>query len=464
MNRLFVLLGILNFALHAVDEPIKPLALHPDNPHYLLFRGKPTILITSGEHYGAVLNLDFNQARYLDTLQKDGLNLTRTFSGIYCEPENVFKIKGNTLAPAAGRLICPWARSTVPGYKNGGDKFDLDKWDDAYFARLKEFIGSAGKRGIVVEVVLFCPFYEDSMWLLSPLHPANNINNTPQADRKEVWALKHDALTAIQDKMARKFVEELKDFDNFYFEICNEPYFGGVTLDFQKHISETIVEAEKNSLAKHLIAQNIANGKAKVDKPNPAVSIFNFHYATPPDTVGMNYALNKVIADDETGFKGVADFTYRREAWNFILAGGGIFDNLDYSFSVGHESGDFQYPKEQPGGGSKNYRAQLRVLTDFIHGFDFVKMSPDSTSLKSVGPQGVSARVLSQPGKQYAIYVHGGKKAELKIDFPAGNYSVRWINTQSGTGQIDELKHAGGEAVLNSPDYDEDVALRIISK
>jgi hypothetical protein len=28
----------------------EPLALHPKNPHYFLFRGKPAILVTSGEH------------------------------------------------------------------------------------------------------------------------------------------------------------------------------------------------------------------------------------------------------------------------------------------------------------------------------------------------------------------------------------------------------------------------------
>src|SRR5438093_3416671 len=85
----------------------KRLALHPRNPHYFLFRGKPTILITSGEHYGAVLNLDFDFVRYLDALQADGLNLTRTFSGAYVEPQGAFKIAGNTLAPAPGRFICP---------------------------------------------------------------------------------------------------------------------------------------------------------------------------------------------------------------------------------------------------------------------------------------------------------------------------------------------------------------------
>ena len=62
-----------------------PLALHPENPHYFLFRGKPTVLVTSGEHYGAVLNLDFDYVRYLDALAADGLNLTRPFSGTYRE-------------------------------------------------------------------------------------------------------------------------------------------------------------------------------------------------------------------------------------------------------------------------------------------------------------------------------------------------------------------------------------------
>ena len=49
----------------------EPIALHPANRHYLLFRGRPTILITSGEHYGAVLNRDFDYVRYLDTLRDD---------------------------------------------------------------------------------------------------------------------------------------------------------------------------------------------------------------------------------------------------------------------------------------------------------------------------------------------------------------------------------------------------------
>ena len=96
------------------------------------------MLIGSTEHYGAVLNLDFDYAKYLDALQAAGLNLTRTFTGAYVEPEGAFKIDKNTLAPASGRLICPWARSDQPGYINGGNKFDVTKWDAAYLSRLSQ--------------------------------------------------------------------------------------------------------------------------------------------------------------------------------------------------------------------------------------------------------------------------------------------------------------------------------------
>src|SRR5690348_7560741 len=80
-----------------------PLAQDPENPHYFLFRGKPTLVITSGEHYGALLNLDFDYVKYLATLARDGLNGTRTWSGAYCEPDDAFSIAHNTLAPLAGR-------------------------------------------------------------------------------------------------------------------------------------------------------------------------------------------------------------------------------------------------------------------------------------------------------------------------------------------------------------------------
>ena len=316
------------------------LSLHPDNSHYFLFRGQPTIIITSGEHYGAVLNLDFNYAAYLTELQTRGLNGTRTFTGAYFEPQGAFNITDNTLAPANGRYIGPWMRTGVPGATHGVYKFDLTKLNDTYFARLRDFVREAGRRGIIVEMNLFCPFYEEVQWNLSPMNSVNNVNDAGKIGRTNVYTLDgNGGLLPFQDALVRRVVLELNQFDNVYYEICNEPYFGGVMLDWQRHISQTIVDAERNLPNKHLISQNIANGAQPINSPDPNVSIFNFHYAAPPDAVRMNYHLNKVIGDNETGFRGTNDLPYRREAWEFITAGGGLFNNLDYSFTVHHPAG-----------------------------------------------------------------------------------------------------------------------------
>ena len=93
-----ILLCATAFACDTRDRNT-PITLHPDNPHYFRYQGKPTVLITSAEHYGAVINLDFDYIRYLETLAADNLNLTRVFTGPYVEPAGAFKIEKNTLAP-----------------------------------------------------------------------------------------------------------------------------------------------------------------------------------------------------------------------------------------------------------------------------------------------------------------------------------------------------------------------------
>jgi hypothetical protein len=442
------------------------LALHPDNPHYFNFRGKPTVIVTSGEHYGAVLNLDFDYRKYLDTLAKDRLNNTRTFSGAYCEEPGNFNIASNTLAPMRDRFICPWARSSTPGYPNGGNKFDLSQWDTAYFKRLKDFVGYASRRGVIVELNLYCPFYEESMWKLSPMNAANNVNGVGAVARTNVYTLdRNGGLLDVQEKMVRKIVTELKDFDNVYYEICNEPYFGGVTLEWQGRIAEVIAETERPLGVRHLISQNIANNKAKVENPHPAVSIFNFHYASPPDTVAMNYGLSKVIGDNETGFKGTNDTHYRMEAWQFILAGGGLYNNLDYSFTAGHEDGTFVYPPKQPGGGNATFRRQMQTLTRFIHSFDFIRMKPDNSVVKGGLNEKAKAYVLAETGKQYGVYIFGGTQTNLEMELPTGRYRVEWLNPVTGeTGAPVKLNHTGGIAVLKSPGYVPDMALWVVKR
>jgi hypothetical protein len=454
----------LILVLAAATVHAAPLALHPENPHYFLFREKPAVLITSGEHYGALLNLDFDGVKYLDTLAADGLNLTRTFSGAYVEPEGAFGIAENTLAPRAGRFICPWARSDQPGYANGGNKFDLGKWDAAYFARLRDFVAEAGRRSIVVEFTLFCPMYKDAQWKLSPMNAANNVNGVGAVGPNDVHTLdRNGGLLAVQEALVRKIVAELRDAENLCYEICNEPYFGGVTMEWQHRIADVIADAEKDFAHKHLITQNIANGSKKIEKPHPAVSVFNFHYASPPTAVALNYGLNKVIGDNETGFKGTADDHYRMEAWEFILAGGGLYNNLDYSFTAGHEDGTFQYPPKQPGGGNPGFRKQMKLLKEFIHGFDFVKMKPARDAIREPLPNNARCQLLAEAGRQYAAYFKGAPKVAFTIDLPAGNYRVQWLDVVNGREEASpKLTHAGGPARFQIPEELNECALKIV--
>jgi hypothetical protein len=443
-------------------DTMPPIALHPENPRYFLFRGRPTVLITSAEHYGAVLNQDFDYLPYLDELQARGFNLTRAFTGAYVEDPSAFGIENNTLAPAPGRLICPWARSNTPGYANGGAKFDLTRWDEGYFRRLRDFVAEAGRRGIVVELVLFCPYYRDEQWAFSPLNALNNIHEIGDVPRDEVLSLQHPELNAVEEAMVRRIVEGLGEFDNLYYEVCNEPYARGVSQEWQDRIIATLVTAEAFVPEPHLIAQNVANRTAKVLDANPAVSIFNFHYASPPEAVAENWELNKPIAFDESGFRGTEDRAYRTDAWEFMLAGGAVYDHLDYSFTCEHPAGTFRFTKS-PGGGGPSLRAQLQILKQFLEGFDFLRMRPDRGVIQGGLPEGGTASVLTEPGRAYAVYLSSGATEELVLSVPLGQYRAEWLNPRSGTvDRAEEVAHHGGSLTLRVPACPEDIALRLM--
>jgi hypothetical protein len=188
-----ILVCVLQSALCA-----DPIRLHPDNQRYFQWGEAPVVLITSGEHYGALLNGEFDYERYFGELAAHRLNHTRIFSGVYREVPGDFGITENTLAPRPGHFICPWARSDTPGESDGGNKFDLTQWNPDYFTRLRALMTAAKKRGIVVEFTLFCPMYRDSMWNACPMNARNNVNQIGDCKREEVYALRHEDLTKIQ--------------------------------------------------------------------------------------------------------------------------------------------------------------------------------------------------------------------------------------------------------------------------
>jgi len=433
-----------------------PIRLHPENQHYFLYNGKTLALISSAEHYGAVLNLGFDYQRYLEALSEDGMNYTRIFTGTYFElPGESFGIQNNTLAPDKDKVTTPWA--TVVSDFTGKVKYDLSTWNEAYFKRLKDFMTTAAELNLIVEVTLFSSIYNDAHWNISPQNPENNINISHEVSRFDAQTLNNGTLFDYQAGFVRKMVQELNEFDNFFFEIQNEPwadhqvpaynivnkedlepddwthkadFANEESMAWQEKLASVIVEEESNLAQKHLIAQNFTNYKASIPVVSDHISIINFHYAW-PEAIEWNYHYDRIIGFDESGFAGPGDQVYRRQAWQFMLSGGGLFNNLDYSFFVGHEDGSGK--NNAPGGGSKTLRQQLKILSDFLHGFELEKLYPYNSCIKS--SPGLIPYVLSDKNNTYAVYLRAVciENTTLELKTGDGNYQVQALNTITGS-------------------------------
>jgi hypothetical protein len=446
------------------DPEVSTLRQSPDHPRYLQYRGEHIVLITSAEHYGAVINMDFDYKTYLETLEKEGFNYTRIFGGSYVEPvDNIFGIRNNTLAPAPGKYLPPW--------KKVGDQYDLEAFNPAYFERLSHFMDEAEKRGIIVEFTLFSSIYAENAWNRMPMNSRNNLRGIGAIDFRRVNTLFNGPLKVIQEQYIRKIVSELNRFDNLFYEIQNEPWAdngnlvgyvneednelfsrswqkrvevaNGVALDWQAWVASIIRDEESDLPRKHLIAQNISNFKYSLDTLPPEVSIVNFHYALPEAVTG-NPDIGGVIGLDETGFMPQKDEHYIRQAWRFMMSGGGIYNNLDYSFTVGHERGEWPIPATNPGWGGPAFRKKLSLLAETFTQIPFHEMSFSSSILEGGGPE-MSQYGLFKEGEVYAVYVEHCRENALVPAIPEGGYTVTAMDIHTLGQQTVSITHIDGQ-------------------
>jgi hypothetical protein len=479
-------LGIIVLTLIVLIAPLdaEPVKVHPANPHYFLFKGQPTVLITSAEHYGAVVNKDFDYVAYFDVLKSYGLNYTRIYPGAMFEPQGKFG-KGNTLGPRPWSLIVPWARSDVPGYLFSGNKFDLDRWDPAYFARLKDFVAKAAERDIVIEICFFNSQYSDT-WPISPLYHENNIQGVGKCDWQDAQTLRFPDVVREEDDYVRKITQEVNSFDNVILEICDEAPDIGTGMEasapWVAHLLEVVRDAERPLPKKHLIAQQVEGEVGGIFdfSTNPIVNLIVTQYVWPEGMHigGMKgldflYERNKPIEFNETGYypfwyKGDKVGASRVEAWEFMVGGGAGFNHLNGVFTA-----------ENPGGKTPDNAqvlAALKNLKEFLHSFDFLKMRPDKTFLLGGLPSDTYCRGMSESDQQYALYHHhseskrgsmytvkpGSYAEDLTLRLPAGSFRVDWVDPASGSVVGSEtLTHQGGQQKLSTPKHSVDIALRI---
>jgi hypothetical protein len=462
--------------------------VHPRNSHYYLFRGQPTILITSAEHYGAVINKDFDYVTYLNALEAYGLNYTRIWPGALLEVVGEY-VKDNTMGPKPRRTIVPWARSNEPSCVYWGNKFDLDRWDPEYFARLKDFITKAAERDIIVEVCFFNSQYSHR-WPLSPLYYENNIQGVGKCDFKDAQTLEHADLVQRESEYVAKITQEVNAFDNVILEICDEP---ALHTSYEEagpwvgRMLEVVHNAENELPKKHLVAQMVQGpfGGPIDFSDSPLLSVIVGQYVWGSEAgreqmggmkcLDYEYGHEKPIEQNETPYypfqygSGDAVAASRVEAWEFIVGGGASFNHLNSRFTV-----------EDPAGRTPdNARVlgSLRNLKDFIYSFDFVKMRADKNFVVSGVPEGAYCRGISQPGEQYALYLHhseldghkeyyivqpGHYQETLVLDLPGGTYKADWVDAASGSAlSTVTFAHQGGNQDFSTPEYSVDIALRI---
>ena len=323
--------------------------------------------------------------------------------------------------------------------------------------------------------MFFSANYGDWHWSASPLQADNNVNGVGRVAANETYRLDGDpGLLAAQERLVEKIVHELSSFDNVYYEPLNEPYHAaclhGVDScaapeQWEERIIGIVDRTERSLGRRHLIARGVGNVGFAIQNLHPAVSILNFNYAR-PQAVRANYKLGRAIADDETGFQGSSDHPYRIEAWEFMLAGGAVFSNLDWTFTADREDGTHALPEDfRFGGGGVVLRNQLAFMKRFLETFDLLRLRPARTMIRSGIPAGATGHALGRSGREYAIYVSGGHGvARLSLRLPAGRYRLTWHDPKTGRmTKRAKLAHRGGEARVVSPRYSNDLALAIRS-
>jgi hypothetical protein len=127
----------------------------------------------------------------------------------------------------------PWARTGPGSAKDGKPKFDLDRFDEAFFDRLRDRVVGAGQRGIYVAVMLFdgfgvhlspAPDHVEG----HPFHAANNVNGVGIGSILDYQVLPlHPRVQALQEAYLRKVVDTLHDLPNLLWEVANESSGGG---------------------------------------------------------------------------------------------------------------------------------------------------------------------------------------------------------------------------------------------
>lgn len=488
-------------ASHAAESFSTPISIHPENPKYFLFRGKPLVLVAASEHYGSVVNRPFHFARYLKEAANDKQTVTRTFL-LYRELQSA-RNPCSPLKPESPVFIAPWPR-TGPGTAMDGEPiYDLDRWNPEYFERLHKFLSMASDLGIVVELTVFSNTYADNIWALNPLRAKNNLQGIGDVEWPDYTSLRDKRLVERQSSYARKIVQETSQYDNVYYEICNEPGGGephhptpGQVDDWQREMGRVIRNELQRLGRRHLLFGQSAfsytprfsqgfdaafSGKlfdAVNVHPLPGLIYKGHTYdlgqfmskqlklAAFRDFFLATYPAGKPCVSDEDNAASLYMDTQgwtiqRKRAWMAIMTGA-HYDYIDFSIRVDVETGT---PKSR-----REIRSWMRNLSEFVQSIDVIHSKPLPDWIESM-PQHLVSTTLIVPDKEYIAYLADAREVTdptagqpisgpVSFRLPEGTFRVcLYSPTSGGYSPCIEL-HGGKRVRVELPSFQEDVVIR----
>jgi hypothetical protein len=492
------------------------LRIHPENPKLFEFRGKPLVLLTATEHYGAVMNRPFRFGTYLAEAADKRMTLTRLFL-LFRElqtPINPY----STCKPESPDYIAPYLRTGPGRAQDEEPKFDLDQANPEFYERLHRFVSLAADYGIVVEVVLLSQTYAPHIWALNPLNSKNNINGLEDIEWPDYLSQRHPKLFARQAAHVRRIVTELNRYDNVLYEICNEPS-GDVPGEaghptsievnaWLRALIRVVRETEASLPNRHLIAgqeaTSFGGSEMGTDRSfrDLDYDVVNIHALPNTTYQGKTYNLGPFMSkqlalralrdlglaaygerqplnQDEDNiasqYKDVEAWTiHRKRAWTALLTGG-HYDVIDFSIINYCETGT---PESRA-----HLRTWFRHLSEFIHSFDLARARP-LPGLVSEQPAHTLEVAFGVAGEDLVVYLADEREAAtardlpdgdgldrgagqpiegpLTLDLPAGKYTAAAFDPRTGeySAPLEVERTATGLRVA-LPRFVHDVAVRV---
>jgi hypothetical protein len=438
-----------------------PLRVSAANPRYFSDDAGSAIYLT-GSHTWAVLQdmwlegaprKPTDYAGFLRMMEDNGHNFLRFWSWMQTRNANWSETPTH-FDPQ------PFARSG-PGLANDGlPRFDLARWNDDYFARLRERVEQAGRKGIYVSVMLFEAWAikwatpATDPWPFHPMHPANNINgitDDPVAANGRAWdfySLRCPQLLEWQKAYVREVVDTLNDLDNVLFEICNEVPHRPEAMAWQDHMCLFIKQYERGKPKQHPVGITAEGG----DQDNAELFASSADWISPSNGRLFEYRYNPPAAD---GSKVILNDT--DHLWGHGCEVGWIWKSFARGMNVLFMDPWEPIPSDMPGWVQNGVSLNQRYyhLWDAVRrNLGYARRFAQRMDLNRCAPHDAlctSGYCLAAPGREYLCFFPAGGREGLDLWDAPGQFSVEWFSPTTGETSYGETISGNKRHALAAP-------------